>query len=210
MYSLKHELTAAHASTTDPVWEKEVYGKGNFVRCPYDQIATFVFRNLPSKPRHQTRILEIGCGPGNNLMFLSQEGFDVAGTDASPKAIEYARCRLGGAADLKVAEFPELPFSDESFDLVVERNAILCVPFEVGKATVKEVQRVLVPKGRFLFVPSSERREAVDYYTCNYTRQMIEESLRDWRILQLHHDSTVDVLTGTVVISEWRVWAQRS
>ena len=207
---MKHELTDAHSGMADPVWENEVYGKGSFVRCPYEQIATFVFRNLPSKPRHQTRILEIGCGPGNNLMFFAQEGFDVAGTDASPKAIEYARCRLGGAADLKVAEFPELPFSDESFDLVVERNAILCVPFEVGKATIAEVHRVLRPNGRFLFIPSSERRDVVSYHTCNYTRDMVEESLRGWRILQLHHDSTVDALSGAVVIAEWRVWAQRS
>lgn len=207
---MRHELTEAKLSMADPVWENEVYGKGNFVRCPYEQIATFVFRNLPSKPRRETRILEIGCGPGNNLMFLAQEGFAIAGTDASNKAIEYARCRLGGAADLKVAEFPELPFPDQSFDLVVERNAILCVPFEVGKATIKQVRRVLVPGGRFLFVPTSERKEAVSYYTCNYTRAMIEESFRDWRILQVHHDSTVDATTGTVVIAEWRVWAERS
>jgi SAM-dependent methyltransferase len=206
---MKRELIGAEPGRADPVWENEVYGKGNFVRCPYDKIATFVFRNLPSKPRRQTRILEIGCGPGNNLMFLCQEGFAVAGMDASPKAIEYARCRLGGAAELKVAEFPDLPFPDGSFDLVVERNAILCVPFAIGKSTIEQVRRVLVPGGKFLFVPTSDRRQAVDYYTCHYTREMVEESLRDWRILQLHYDSTVDATTSAVVIAEWRVWAER-
>lgn len=206
---MKNERNDTRTSTLDPVWENEVYGKGKFVRCPYEQIATFVFRNLPAKPRHRTRILEIGCGPGNNLSFLMQEGFAVAGTDASSKAIEYARCRLGAGADLKIAEFPELPFPNETFDLVIERGAITCVPFDIGKATIARVQEVLVHGGKFLFVPYSAEREQVGYI-CNYTQEMIAQSFQDWRILQLHHESIVDVLTGAVVTAEWRVWAERS
>ncbi len=196
------------ATTSDPVWENEVYGKGAFVRSPYDQIATFVFRNLPSKPRRDIRILEVGCGPGNNLWFLNQEGFACSGFDGSPKAIEYAKARCGNAVDLKVAEFPNVPF-EGTFDLVIERGAITCVPFNIGKATIARVREVLVPGGKFLFVPYSAEREQVGYI-CNYTQEMIEESFQDWRILQLHLESTVDVLTGSLVTAVWRVWAERS
>src|ERR1700730_10519810 len=119
----------------DPVSEQSVYGGGTFVRCPYDQVATFVFRNLRKKSRRDTRILEVGCGPGSNLWFLNQEGFACSGFDASRLAIEYARVRCGKAVNLKVAEFPQVPF-DGTFDLVIERAAICYVPFDVAKQTI--------------------------------------------------------------------------
>jgi ubiquinone/menaquinone biosynthesis C-methylase UbiE len=48
-----------------------------------------------------------------------QEGFACSGFDSSPTAIEYARHRIGPAADLRVANFPTVPFPDAAFDLVI-------------------------------------------------------------------------------------------
>lgn len=191
----------------DPIWENQVYGKGTFVRCPYDQIATFVFRNLPSKPRRDIRILEVGCGPGNNLWFLNQEGFACSGFDASPKAIEYAKARCGNAVDLKVAEFPTVPF-EGNFDLVIERAAMCCVPFEVAKQTVANIGKVLVPGGRFLFTPYSKQAGPVGY-CCYYTRDMVEDLLHGWKIIQLHHMSVDSSIGAEFYSAEWRVWAER-
>lgn len=195
------------SAPADPVWENVVYGRGTFVRCPYDQVATFVFRNLPSKPRRDTRILEVGCGPGNNLWFLNQEGFACSGFDASPTAIEYAKVRCGKAVELKVAEFPNVPF-DGSFDLVIERAAMCYVPFDVAKQTVANIRDVLVPGGRFLFTPYSKQVEALGY-CCYYTRDMVEDLFRGWRILQLHHMSMDAVVGEEFYSAEWRLWAER-
>jgi SAM-dependent methyltransferase len=191
----------------DPVWENEVYGKGTFVRCPYDQVATFVFRNLPAKPRRNIRILEVGCGPGNNLWFLNQEGFSCSGFDASPSAIEYAKVRCGKGVELKVAEFPEIPF-DGPFDLVLERAAICYVPFEVAKQTIANIRKVLAPGGRLLFTPYSKQVEALGY-CCYYTQEMIEELFQDWKILQLHHMSVNAEIGQAFYSGEWRLWAER-
>ena len=195
------------SAPADPVWENEVYGKGTFVRCPYDQVATFVFRNLPSKPRRDIRILEAGCGPGNNLWFLNQEGFACSGFDGSPTAIEYAKVRCGSGVELKVAEFPKVPF-DGSFDLVIERAAICYVPFDVAKQTVANIRNVLVPGGRFLFTPYSGQAENFGN-CCYYTRDMIEDMFRDWKILQLHHMSVEAAFGEKFYSAEWRLWAER-
>ena len=195
------------STVADPVWENEVYGKGTFVRCPYDQIATFVFRNLPSKPRRDIRVLEVGCGPGNNLWFLNQEGFACSGFDGSQKAIEHAKTRCGSVVDLKVAEFPNVPF-EGNFDLVIERAAICYVPFDVARQTVANIRKVLVPGGRFLFTPYSKQTEALGY-CCYYTREMVEDLLRDWKILQLHHMSVNSEIGEEFYSAEWRVWAER-
>jgi SAM-dependent methyltransferase len=191
----------------DPVWERSVYGGGTFVRCPYDQVATFVFRNAPKKSRHETSILEVGCGPGNNLWFLNQEGFSCSGFDAVPAAIDYAKTRCGSAVELKVAEFPEVPF-EGPFDLVIERAALSYVPYEVAKKTIANIRRVLAPGGRFLFTPYAEQVETLGF--CSYyTEPMIEGLLHDWKILRLEHVRTYDVPTSRVTTAEWRIWAQK-
>lgn len=195
------------APTADPVWEAQVYGKNTFVRCPYDQVTTFVFRNLPPKPRRDIRILEVGCGPGNNLWFLNQEGFACSGFDASPTAIEYAKVRCGRGVELKVAEFPDVPFAGP-FDLVIERAAVCYVPFEVAKQTIANIRTVLVPGGRFLFTPYSRQAESLGY-CCYYTREMIEELFQCWKILQLHQMSVDSVVGDKFFSSEWRLWAER-
>lgn len=190
----------------DPVWEQSVYGGGNFARCPYDHVASFVFRNAPQKPRRETRILEIGCGAGNNLWFLNQEGFSCSGFDASPTAIQYAQARCGNAVELKVAEFPDVPFEENSFDLVIERAALCCVPFELACETIRNVRHAMVPDGRFLYTPYSAQREKVGY-ACHYTREMVLEALTDWKIPSLQHATFAD--DDGVLWAEWRAWAQR-
>jgi 2-polyprenyl-3-methyl-5-hydroxy-6-metoxy-1,4-benzoquinol methylase len=61
----------------DSIWENEIYGDGkNIARYPYDVILSFIYRNFPrNKPRNEIKILEVGCGTGNNLWFAAREGF---------------------------------------------------------------------------------------------------------------------------------------
>ena len=58
-------------------WEKTIYASGKQLNLyPYDSVVSFIFRSYPrQKPRHQVHVLEIGCGAGNNLWFISREGF---------------------------------------------------------------------------------------------------------------------------------------
>lgn len=147
-------------SDVGPVWE-EIYGDGRSLnRYPFDQVVSFLYRHYSrSKPRAETKVLEIGCGAGNNLWFAAREGFTVAGVDGSPSAIEYARERFtrdGLKGDLRMADFISLPFESESFDFVIDRASLTCSTFESAKKTVAEVQRVLVPNGKFFFNPYSD------------------------------------------------------
>jgi len=95
-------------------------------------VVTFVYRNYPrDKPRRETRILEIGCGAGNNLWFAAREGFQGAGTDGNPTAIEYARRHFGEErleGDFETGDFTSLPFGGETVDLAVDRASIACCP----------------------------------------------------------------------------------
>ena len=152
--------TKQAASDVGPVWES-IYSEGKALnRYPFDFVVQFIYRNYSrSKPRSETKILEIGCGAGNNLWFAAREGFSVAGVDGSPSAVEYARKRFaedGLKGDLRVADFASLPFLDNTFDFVLDRASLTCSTFEAAQKTVAEVRRVLAPGGKFFFNPYSD------------------------------------------------------
>lgn len=213
--------------TLDPVWERDFYGAGKFQRCPYDYIASFVFRHAPADtPRDQVDILEVGCGPGNNVWFLANEGFSLSGIDGSESAIAYARRRVaadGLTADLRVGNFLSLPFLDSSFDLIFDRAALCYVGYSALKVAIAEIHRVLKPGGRFFFNPYS--REHVGYKvgragsdglvvdemhgtgpTLYCDRSMIDELFAGaWSVLELQHAILRDELTSQVRVADWRV-----
>lgn len=152
------------ASPVGPVWEA-IYSEGKALnRYPFDQVVSFIYRNFSrNKPRAETKILEIGCGAGNNLWFAAREGFSVSGVDGSPSAIEFAKKRFadeGLQGDLHVADFICLPFDDNAFDFVIDREALTCSPFADAQKTVAEVRRVLAPGGKFFFNPYSDRHSS--------------------------------------------------
>jgi ubiquinone/menaquinone biosynthesis C-methylase UbiE len=97
-------------------------------------------------------VLEIGFGPGHALEMLSRKASLglIAGADHSELMVQTARRRLeprrGPAAlDLRVAEAENLPFGDESFDLVYAVNSYHQWPDK--EAALAEIAGVLKPGG---------------------------------------------------------------
>jgi SAM-dependent methyltransferase len=157
----KGSVVGGSASSVDPVWET-IYGEQRMLnRYPFDQVVSFVYTNCSrTKPRSETAILEIGCGAGNNLWFAAREGFTVAGIDGSASAVEFARerfAREGLQGDFRVGDIAALPFDDDSYDLVIDREAVTHNPPAVAEKVVDEVRRVLRVGGAFFFNPYSDR-----------------------------------------------------
>jgi len=95
------------------------------------------------------KVLEIGCGLGTDGAQFAEAGADYTGVDLTEAAVELARRRfelfdLPGT--FKTADAENLPFPDESFDLVYSHGVLHHTP-ETGKA-IQEIHRVLRPGGR--------------------------------------------------------------
>jgi ubiquinone/menaquinone biosynthesis C-methylase UbiE len=105
-------------------------------------------------PRPPERVLEIGCGEGDAVLFLAREfpQARVRGLDASPAAIRAAVARIGldpeGRVAFKAGRSRPLPYPDDHFDLVVRRH---------GPPPAPEAARVLRGGGYLLYLEPPRR-----------------------------------------------------
>src|SRR5262245_11142515 len=72
--------------------------------------------------RAGVKYLDVGCGSGGALAVAKELGAEPAGLDASANFVAYARERLPGA-QIEVGDMEELPFADETFDVVTGINS---------------------------------------------------------------------------------------
>jgi len=94
-------------------------------------------------------VLDVGCGTGNAAIRAAQAGGHVTGVDLTPELFDAGR-REAAAAGARLewvqGDAEELPFTDESFDVVLSTFGCMFAPrHEVAAA---EIARVLRPGGR--------------------------------------------------------------
>ncbi|MCS6873912.1 MAG: class I SAM-dependent methyltransferase [Pyrinomonadaceae bacterium] len=124
------------------------------------------------------KILDVGCGTGANLEMLGKFG-DAQGVDVAEEAIKFCS-KKGLKAQIGLAE--ELPFSDESFDLVTALDVIEHLDDDLKG--LKEIHRVLRRGGKTLiFVPAFMWlwgvQDEISNHRIRYTKKQIVSRLRE-------------------------------
>ncbi len=107
---------------------------------------------------HGLDVLEIGYGGGLFLPELSKHALHLYGVDVHghPQEVMDALSQVGVQADLRQAPAEELPFDDDSMDLVVTVSAMEFVD-DIQRCAA-EVARVLRPGGHVVVVtPGSSK-----------------------------------------------------
>lgn len=74
------------------------------------------------------RVLEVGCGIGMGLGYLSRTARRVVGGDYSEENLGYARQHYGGRVELLLLDALALPFNGGSFGVVVATEVIEYLP----------------------------------------------------------------------------------
>ena len=123
------------------------------------------------------RVLDVGCGAGTDSLVAAQMVAPygrVTGIDMTPQMLAKAR-RAAGEMGLDNVEFAEaeaeqLPFPDESFDVIISNGVIDLIPDK--DAVFSEFRRVLRPGGRIQVADvtiqnpvSEEGRRDIDLWT---------------------------------------------
>lgn len=106
------------------------------------------------------RILDVGCGTGGNLSFLSRYG-EVEGCDYSEEAVRF--CLIRGHQRVVEASVYDLPYPDSSFDLVTCLDVIEHLRLDLP--ALLEMKRVLKPGG-YLLLTLPGRPELYSDFDC--------------------------------------------
>lgn len=97
------------------------------------------------------RILDAGCGTGNNLRHLADWGRPV-GVDLSEEALRFCRTR---GVDVVRGNLLSLPFEDAAFALVTSFDVLYHRWVTDDRAALRELVRVVRPQGLvFVRVPA--------------------------------------------------------
>ncbi|WP_440952640.1 class I SAM-dependent methyltransferase [Methanococcoides sp. FTZ1] len=110
------------------------------------------------------KVLDLGCGTAS-LDIEIEERMEhtgkVFGIDLSKNQLEYAHSKTKQIADeisLYKGTMDELPFKDETFDMVVTSVAFCETNAEVRRSAIKEASRVLVKGGHFVIIDCAKPR----------------------------------------------------
>lgn len=135
----------------------EVYAQGNDLRAQLEQQAAERYRLEPYLEQFSKfdgagkDVLEIGVGMGADHLRWAQSGpKSLTGVDLTSRAVEFTRERLALyrlESDLRVEDAENLPFPDQSFDLVYSWGVLHHSPNT--PQALREVYRVLRPGGEF-------------------------------------------------------------
>jgi ubiquinone/menaquinone biosynthesis C-methylase UbiE len=128
-----------------------------------------------------SRVLDIGSGPGENTIFLAENGFSAVGIDFTPEAVDIARERaaqravmvkfiLGNA--LKLDQY----FMANAFDDVIDSGLFHSISPQNLNELVREIGHVLKPGGTYYMLCFSDK-EPPGWGPRRVSREMIRKTL---------------------------------
>jgi SAM-dependent methyltransferase len=105
------------------------------------------------------RVLDVGCGTGETSVYLAKTyGCHVVAVDLHPMMIAHAKNRIienGVDVELIQANAEELPFEDNSFDIVLAESVTVFTKID---KSISEYHRLLKPGGLLLDIEMTSER----------------------------------------------------
>ncbi|MBZ0295480.1 MAG: class I SAM-dependent methyltransferase [Anaerolineae bacterium] len=107
-------------------------------------------------------VLDLGCGPGEDVLKIGKAGHRVVGMDLSWGMLSQARSYVGGSvaqADMRV-----LPVASGRLDAVWLNASLLHLPRQDAPQALGEIYRVLQPEGLLYLSVKQGQGEGYQYH----------------------------------------------
>ncbi len=104
-------------------------------------------------------VVDVGCGTGENALYLASRGLEVTGVDAAPTAIERARRKAaerGIHAEFRVADALDLPAIGQTFDAAIDCGLFHTFTDDERGVFERGLHAVLVPGARYFLLCFSD------------------------------------------------------
>ncbi len=166
----------------DPLWSNfKFYSVERKSRAHFDN---WLVTRCPGK-----RLLDYGCGNGEDSVLAAQNGATVVGIDLSEVSIAHCKERALAAGVQEVTEFhvmdaEALRFADNSFDLVMEYGVLHHLDFPEA---MSEIARVLRPTGRVICTETLGHNPLIRAY-----RRRTPELRTAWEVEHILRKETIE------------------
>ncbi len=130
----------------------------------------------------QGAVLDVGCGTGENALYLAERGFDVRGIDFIPKAIELARAKAverGLGVHFQVGDALQLEVLGRTFDTVIDCGLFHTFSDEERPVFVTGLARVVRPGGMAYLLCFSDQ-EPPGQGPRRVSQEEIRSAFRPW------------------------------
>ncbi len=168
-------------------------------------IDTFSFRGQLRELRQRTatlahvqpgeQVLDVGCGTGTLLLEVARgvgRAGTVCGVDPRTEQITCARAkaaRRGLSIDFQIGVIEQLPFPDQTFNVVLSTLMMHHLPVPLKCQGLAEIARVLKPGGRLVIADFTHKREragsAVRFHAGGSRRDDLVALIKDASFEQL-------------------------
>lgn len=121
------------------------------------------FVTLAEEGKIQGRVLDIGCGTGENALFFAGRGLEVWGLDAAPLAIEKAKAKAterGLSATFVVGDALNLESLGKKFDTITDSGLFHVFTDEQRVLFVKSLKSALNSGGTYFVLCFSDKEPA--------------------------------------------------
>jgi ubiquinone/menaquinone biosynthesis C-methylase UbiE len=129
--------------------QKETWATGDFNEIARQNVVMAESLCEAVDPHPGQRVLDVACGSGTAALVAERRYCEVTGIDYVPGLIKRAEARAqanGQAVDFRVGDAQNMPFPDDSFDIVLSVYGVQFAPDQERAA--RELLRVCRPGGK--------------------------------------------------------------
>jgi len=147
-----------------------------------------VFVELEERGLLLGKILDVGCGTGENALFLAEKGHHVWGIDFSPTAIRKAQEKAKQRSLnilFQTLDALRLTEMGESFNVIIDCGLFHCFSNEERTLFVQQLYKSLTPNGTYHFLCFSDK-ENREGGPRRISKEEIESAFSNhWKIISI-------------------------
>jgi ubiquinone/menaquinone biosynthesis C-methylase UbiE len=142
----RRELPQSSIYTDDYFLSGACEGLSEYLAGQLSVVKQHEFDHLGVRPGE--RVLDLGCGRGESSAEILRRQATPISLDYAAAAVRLTLEHLNHLSVVVQADATQLPFANDSFDRVLMGDVIEHLPWALGVAALREVERVLISGGQ--------------------------------------------------------------